>query len=70
LEFGLDEATLFYKSAPCSRYLDNFGVTAADVTDAFVCSKQLFALSDEEKAAVALYNHVPNTVRAVHDEPI
>jgi hypothetical protein len=38
-------------------------VSAADVTDAFVRSKQLFAMSDEEKAGVAPYTgHVINTV--------
>jgi len=59
IAFGLDER-YFITNAPCSRYLDNFGVSAADVTDAFMRSKQLFALSDEEKAALAPYT-VTNT---------
>jgi hypothetical protein len=44
---GLDERRTLKTNAPCSWYLDNFGVTADDVSGAFARSKELFALGDE-----------------------
>ena len=42
-------------------YLKNFGVTDQDVEEAFAKSKQLFALSDDAKAAVKPYSPATNT---------